>query len=87
MKRPGDHAGDASVNRFRGRVVQLAFLGEATECVVQVGNVSILVRGLAGQYDAAEEVEVYFPPEQTSAIVVDDASSHTMATSNGSGER
>ena len=87
LKRPGDHAVDASVNRFRGRVVQLAFLGEATECVVQVGDISILVRGLAGQYDAAEEVEVYFPPEQTSAIVVDDASSHTMATSNGSGER
>jgi iron(III) transport system ATP-binding protein len=72
VKRPGDHAGDGPVNRFCGRVVQLAFLGEATECVVQISDVAILVRGVAGQYDAAEEVDVFFPPEQTSAIIVDD---------------
>jgi iron(III) transport system ATP-binding protein len=78
LKKPGDHAGAASVNRFRGRVVQLAFLGEATECVVRVGDISILARGLAGQYDTAEEVDVFFPPEQTSAIVDDEASSEAM---------
>jgi iron(III) transport system ATP-binding protein len=78
LKKPGDHAGAASVNRFRGRVVHLAFLGEATECVVRVGDISILARGLAGQYDAAEEVDVLFPPEQTSAIVDDEASSEAM---------
>ncbi len=64
--------GDASLNRFRGRVSQVAFLGEATECVVQVGNVEILVRGPAGQYGGSEAVDVFFPPERTLAIAVDE---------------
>jgi hypothetical protein len=68
----GAGAGDAAVNRFRGRVVQIAFLGESTECVVQIGDVSIVVRGVVDQYNGAEEVEGFFPPERTSAIVVDD---------------
>jgi len=71
LKRPDDRAGDGAVNRFRGRIVQVAFLGEATECVVQVGDVVILVRGATDQYDAADEVDVFFPPERTSAITED----------------
>ncbi len=73
LKAAGDPDGEVTINRFRGRVVQVAFLGEATECVVQVGGVAILVRAAAGQYDSADEVEVIFPPERTSAIIVDDA--------------
>ena len=73
LKTIGGDAGDAAVNRFRGRVMQRAFLGKSTECVVQIGDVSIVVRGAAGQYNGADEVDVFFPPEQTSAIVVDDA--------------
>ena len=64
--------GDSTVNRFRGRVCQIAFLGEATEYVVQVGNVEILVRSIAGQYDGSEDVDVYFPPEKMLAIAVDE---------------
>ena len=72
LKKPGDHSGDATVNWFRGRVVQLTFLGESTECIVQIGGVAILVRGVSGQFSGADEVDVFFPPKQTSAIVVDD---------------
>jgi iron(III) transport system ATP-binding protein len=61
---------DTGVNRFRGRVSQVAFLGEATECVVQVGNLEILVRGIAGQYGGSEAVDVFFPPERTLAVAV-----------------
>jgi iron(III) transport system ATP-binding protein len=57
-----------AVNRFRGRVRQIAFLGEATEYVVQVGDVEILVRGMADQYDGSENVDVHFPPEKMLAI-------------------
>jgi iron(III) transport system ATP-binding protein len=64
--------GDTAVNRFRGRVVQVAFLGEATEYVVQVGNIEILVRSIAGQYEGSEDVDVYFPPEKMLAIAVDE---------------
>lgn len=71
LKAIGADTGDAAINRFRGRVVQLAFLGESTECVVQIGDVSIVVRSVADQYDGANEVDVFFPPERTSAIVVD----------------
>jgi iron(III) transport system ATP-binding protein len=60
------------LNRFRGRVTQAAFLGEATECVVQVSGVNILVRGAAKPFDAADIVDVFFPPERTLAIVVDE---------------
>jgi iron(III) transport system ATP-binding protein len=63
---------DSAINRFRGRVFQVAFLGEATEYVVQVGKVDILVRSMAGHYDGSEDVEVYFPPEKTSAIAADE---------------
>jgi iron(III) transport system ATP-binding protein len=68
----GAGTGDAAINRFRGRVVQLAFLGESTEYVVQIGDVSIVVRSAVDQYSNADEVEIFFPPERTSAIVVDD---------------
>ena len=64
--------GDSAVNRFHGRVSQVAFLGEATEYVVQVGDVEILVRSNAGQYDGSEDVEVYFPPDRMLAIAVDE---------------
>ena len=50
----------------------MSFLGEATEYVVQIGNVEILVRGITGQYDGPEEVEVYFPPEKTLAVAADE---------------
>jgi ABC-type Fe3+/spermidine/putrescine transport system ATPase subunit len=65
-------AADSSINRFRGRVVQIAFLGEATEYVVQVGSVEILVRSMAGQYDGSEDVDVYFPPEKVLAIAANE---------------
>jgi iron(III) transport system ATP-binding protein len=65
--------GDSTVNRFRGRVCQVAFLGETTEYVVQIGNVEILVRGMTGQYDGPENVEIYFPQEKTLAIAADEA--------------
>ena len=64
--------GEPGLNRFRGRVSHVAFLGEATECVVQVNGVEILVRNIAGQYDGSEAVDVYFPPEKTLAIAVDE---------------
>jgi iron(III) transport system ATP-binding protein len=64
--------GGLGPNRFRGRVSQMAFLGEATECVVQVGEVEILVRSIAGQYDGGQAVDVFLPPEKTLAIAVDD---------------
>ena len=81
-----DQVGDATVNRFRGRIVQVAFLGEATECIVQIGDVSIVVRGLGSQYNGADEVSVFFPPERTSAIVLDDndADERNAATAAGS---
>lgn len=72
LKAIGADTGDAAINRFRGRVVQIAFLGESTECTVQIADVSIVVRGLAGLYDGAGEVDVFFPPERTSAIVIGD---------------
>lgn len=72
LKRIGDQSDDVSVNRFRGRVTQLAFLGEATECLVQIGDTTILARGIAGEYHAGDEIDVYIPPERTSAIIVDD---------------
>jgi iron(III) transport system ATP-binding protein len=64
---------DSTINRFRGRMFQVAFLGEATEYVVQVGKVEILVRSIAGQYDASEDVDVYFPPEKMLAIAGDES--------------
>jgi iron(III) transport system ATP-binding protein len=64
--------GEPGPNRFRGRVSQMAFLGEATECVVQVGPIDILVRSVAGQQQGSETVDVYFPPEKTLAIAVDE---------------
>ena len=73
LKRLGDPTDDTTINRFRGRVVQIAFLGEATECMVQVGDVVIVVRGNADQSVSADEVDVFFPPERTSAIVTEDA--------------
>jgi iron(III) transport system ATP-binding protein len=63
-------SGGAGANRFRGRITQVAFLGEATECVVQVGDVDIFVRIIAGQYDGSEDVDVFFPPERMLAIAV-----------------
>ena len=66
-------AGAPALNRFRGRVSQTAFLGEATECIVHVNSVNILVRSIAGQFDGSESVDVFFPPQRTLAIAVDDA--------------
>jgi len=65
-------AGTTGLNRFCGRVFQVAFLGEATEYVVQVGKVEILVRTMAGQYAGSEDVEVYFPPEKMLAVADDE---------------
>ena len=65
-------SGEPGLNRFRGRVSHVAFLGEATEYVVQVNDVDILVRGIAGHYDGSEAVNVFFPPEKTLAIAVDE---------------
>jgi iron(III) transport system ATP-binding protein len=64
-------AGDLDLYRFRGRVSQVTFLGETTECVVQIGKVEILVRSIAGRYDGSEVVDVFFPPERTLAIAAD----------------
>ncbi len=72
LKSMADDACKAPVNQFRGRVKQLTFLGESTECVVQIGEVSIVVRGAIGQYEGTDEVDVFFPPERTLAIVDDD---------------
>ena len=55
-------------NRFRGRVSQVAFLGEVTECIVRVDDTEIVVRSMAGQYDGSEFVDVIFPPKRTLAI-------------------
>ncbi len=68
---PTGGGGDTAPNRFHGRVSQVAFLGEATECVVRIGDIDILVRSVAGQYDGSEVVEVFFPPEKTLAIVAE----------------
>jgi iron(III) transport system ATP-binding protein len=59
-------------NRFRGRVSQVAFLGEAPECIVQVGTTEILVRSIAGHYDGSQTVDVFFPPDKTLAVAVDE---------------
>ena len=72
LKTIGADADETAVNRFRGRVMQLSFLGESTECVVQIGDVSIVVRGITGQYEGDDEIDVFFPPERTSAIIVDE---------------
>ena len=72
LKSISSDSAETAVNRFRGRVVQLAFLGESTECIVQIGEVNIVVRCVAGRYSGADEVDIFFPPERTSAIVVDD---------------
>jgi iron(III) transport system ATP-binding protein len=61
-------AAEPGPNRFHGRVSQTAFLGEATESIVQVNGVNILVRSAAGPVDGAGPVEVFFPPERTLAI-------------------
>lgn len=63
----------STANRFRGRILQVAFLGEATECVVQVGGLEIIVRSIAGQYDGPEDVDVFFPPEKVLAVASDEA--------------
>jgi iron(III) transport system ATP-binding protein len=58
----------AAFNRFRGRVSQVAFLGEVVECIVCVNDIEIVVRNMAGQYDGSEFVDVIFPPERAMAI-------------------
>jgi iron(III) transport system ATP-binding protein len=63
-------AQEPGLNRYRGRILEMVFLGEATECVIQVGGLNIIVRGVAGQYDGSEVVDVFFPPEKTLAIAV-----------------
>jgi iron(III) transport system ATP-binding protein len=61
-------AGGQTFNRFRGRVSQVAFLGEAVECVVRVGEIEIVARSMVRQYDGSEFVDVIFPPERALAI-------------------
>jgi iron(III) transport system ATP-binding protein len=61
-----------AINRFRGRVLQVAFLGEAAECVVQIGETEIVVRSMAGHRDEFGPVDVFFPPEKTLAIEADE---------------
>jgi iron(III) transport system ATP-binding protein len=55
-------------NRFRGRVSQVAFLGETIECIVCVGDTEIVARSMAARYDGSEFVDVIFPPEKALAI-------------------
>jgi iron(III) transport system ATP-binding protein len=64
--------GGSAVNRFRGRVLQAAFLGEATECIVRVGETEIVSRNMAGRHDESGVVDVIFPPEKTLAIEADE---------------
>lgn len=61
-------AGEPILNRFRGRVLYTAFLGEAVERVVRVGDVEILVRSIVEPSGGQDEVDVFFPPEKTLAI-------------------
>jgi len=59
----------AAPNRFRGRIAHVAFLGETTECLVQVGDgVEIVVYSAAGEYTLSDRVDVFFPPERTLAL-------------------
>jgi hypothetical protein len=50
--------------------MQVAFLGDATECVVRLGDVETLVRTSAGHY-ASEAVHIFFSPEKALAIALD----------------
>ena len=65
-------SGASDLNRFQGRVVHVAFLGESTERVVRIGDVEILVRSMAGQPVGSETVDVFFPPERTLAVANDE---------------
>jgi iron(III) transport system ATP-binding protein len=60
----------AGVNRFRGSIVQAVFLGEATEYVVKVGEVDIVVRNIADKQLEPGPVEVFFPPDKMLAVIV-----------------
>jgi iron(III) transport system ATP-binding protein len=62
-------AGDG-VNRFRGSIAQTVFLGDATEYVVKVGDVEILVRNIAAKHMESGPVEVYLPPDKMLAVIV-----------------
>jgi len=64
-------SGEPILNRFRGRVVHSAFLGEAVERIVRIGDVEILARSLAAPHDGPEEVDVFFPPKKTLAIAAE----------------
>lgn len=66
-----DEPGGSDLNRFRGRVSQVAFLGEATEYVVQVNKVEVLVRTIGGQHEGSDVVDVFFPPERTLAMAIE----------------
>jgi iron(III) transport system ATP-binding protein len=59
-------------NRFRGRVSQTVFLGEAFEAVVDIGPSKVLVRTMDRAFDVSALVEVHFPVERTRAIVCDE---------------
>ena len=58
-------------NRFRGRIVQVMFLGEVTETVVEIGGVQIIVRHVGELNAWGDEVEVFFPPEKSLALAVE----------------
>jgi len=56
-------------NQFRGLIVNVVFLGEATEYTVQVGDaVQIIARMARSEFAGGETVMVLFPPERTIGI-------------------
>jgi iron(III) transport system ATP-binding protein len=67
-----DSSESSGINRFRGRVSQTTFLGEAFEIIVDVGTVSVLVRTMDCCVKVSALVDVHFPPERTLAIVLDE---------------
>ncbi|WP_237180111.1 hypothetical protein [Rhodoplanes sp. Z2-YC6860] len=45
------------------------FLGEATEYVVKVGDIDMLVRNIADKQLEPGPVEVFFPPDEMLAVI------------------
>ena len=62
----GDAGAALRANQFRGRIVNVVFLGEMTEYLVQVGErAQLIVRGPIAGFSGGETVIVAFPPERT----------------------
>ena len=72
LKATGSGTGDAAINGFRGPMVQLAFSAIPRNASSRLATSASWSSGLSDQYNGANEVEVFFPPEHTSAIVVDE---------------